>query len=90
MLLLESRTVPDTQRLFLPTAAVLGWMEQRDEVGAFLLPSLLPNPKAGPSPPQGPRSACTAGRHWWYHSLPTGSSPSAPSTEKGGDRGSGG
>lgn len=50
MLLLKSRTVPDIQRLFLPTAAVLEWMEQRDEVSTFLLPSLLlPNPSMNPT-----------------------------------------
>lgn len=55
MLLLESRTVPDTQRLFLPTATVLGWMEQRDEVGTFLLPSLLPpQPQGRPLPTSRP------------------------------------
>lgn len=51
MLLLESRTVPDTQRLFLPTAAVLGWTEQRDKVRTFLLPPLLPPPTPRQAPP---------------------------------------
>lgn len=50
MLLLESRTVPDAQCLFLPTATVLEWMEQRDEVSTFLLPSTLtPNPIRAPT-----------------------------------------
>lgn len=50
MLFLKSRTVPDTQGLFLPTAAVLEWMEQTNEVSTFFLPSLLmTNPNLGPT-----------------------------------------
>lgn len=87
MLLLESRAVPDTQCLLLPTATVLEWIEQRDRVSPFHLLSLLTShPNLSPYPPQGSHSACTAGRHWWYHSLPTESLPGAPSTERGGEK----
>lgn len=50
MLFLKSRPVPDTQGLFLPTAAVLERMEQTNEVSTFLLPPLLTtNPDLAPA-----------------------------------------